>query len=357
MQRALTTILTTWILATCMTTTFLSAAPPAAKEIVPPGAELVAVYTRVSPNAGDMTEGPAVAPDGSIYFSFIPSGEVKGQILRYDPTTGKTGVFAADSHKSNGLAFDARGDLIACEGADHGGRCISRWNAKTGQRTVLVERFEGKRFNAPNDVAIDAKGRIYFTDPKYVGSEARELERRSVYAIDADGKTREVTHDLEKPNGIAISPDQKTLYVADTNNGADGSDAAGTVPRKGAMKVYAFPLSFAGTIDGPRRTMVDFGSDDGCDGMTLDVRGNLYLAARSRKRPGVMVVDAAGKELAFISTRVTEPGPKPGDEAAGLPSNCEFGIGDGSKTLYITIDKGLYSIDLSIDGYHIPWQK
>lgn len=333
------------------------AVPSAANEIVPPGAELKLLYADTSANAGAMTEGPAVALDGSIYFSFIPSGAVKGQILRYDPTTGKTGVFAADSHKSNGLAFDAHGDLNACEGADHGGRCISRWNVKSGKRTVLVERFEGKRFNAPNDVTIDAKGRIYFTDPKYLGEEPRELEHRAVYVIDPDGQTHEVTHDVEKPNGLAISPDQKTLYVADTNNGADRADPAAPPPRKGAMKVYAFPLSSAGIVDGPRRTMVDFGGEDGCDGMTVDVRGNLYLTARSRKRPGVMVVDSTGKELAFISTGVTEPGPKPGDEAAGLPSNCEFGIGDGSKTLYVTIDKGLYSIDLSIDGYHIPWQR
>jgi gluconolactonase len=104
---------------------------------------------------------------------------------------------------------------------------------KTGKRTVLVDRFEGKRFNAPNDVAIDAQGRIYFTDPKYVGSESRELEHRSVYVIDPDGKTHEVTHDVEKPNGVAMSPDQRTLYVADTNNGADGSDPAGTRRARG----------------------------------------------------------------------------------------------------------------------------
>jgi gluconolactonase len=329
----------------------------AGDEIVPPGAKLELLYASSSPNAGGMTEGPAAAPDGGIYFSFIPAGAVQGQILRYDAATGKTGVFASDSGKSNGLAFDARGDLIACEGADHGGRCVSRWNVKTGKRTVLVDRFDGKRFNAPNDVTIDAKGRIYFTDPKYVGDEPRELQHRAVYRIDPDGGVQEFTHDVEKPNGIAISPDQKTLYVADTNNGADRADPASPPPRKGAMKVVAFPLSPAGKVDGPRRTIVDFGGEDGCDGMAVDVRGNLYLAARSHKRPGVLVVDAAGKELAFVSTAALESRSKQADAPVGLPSNCEFGRGDASKTLYVTIDKSLYRIELSVDGYHIPRQR
>ena len=279
-------------------------------------------------NAGGLTEGPAVAPDGSIYFSDIPSGEEKGQILRFDPTTGKTGVFTADSGKSNGLAFDAHGDLIACEGADHGGRCVSRWNVKTGKRTVLVDRFEGKRFNAPNDVTIDAKGRIYFTDPKYVGSEPRELEHRSVYVIDPDGKTHEVTHDVEKPNGIAISPDQKTLYVADTNNGADGSDPAGTPPRKGAMKVYALSALARGQS---RRTAADdrrlrrrrrLRRDDGRrPRQSLSHRAQPQAAGRAGGRPrgqGVGVHRHRGHR---------SPSDKLADEAVGLPSNCEFGIG------------------------------
>jgi sugar lactone lactonase YvrE len=118
--------------------------------------------------------------------------------------------------------------------------------------------------------------------------------------------------------------------------------------------VYGFPLSPTGKIDGPRRTIVDFGGEDGCDGMTVDVRGNLYLTARSRKRPGVLVVDPAGKELAFIATGPSQPEDKLAGEPVGLPSNCEFGIGRESKMLYVTIDKSLYRIGLSVDGYHIP---
>src|SRR5271165_514971 len=127
-------------------------------------------------------------------------------ILRFDPKTKKTTVFADDSKKSNGLKFDARGFLIACEGADEGGQCVSRYDVKSGKRTVIADKYMGKRFNAPNDLCIDLAGRIYVTDPRYLGAEPRELKDMAVYRIDADGKVVEVTHDGEKPNGIVLSP-------------------------------------------------------------------------------------------------------------------------------------------------------
>ncbi|HZT83221.1 MAG TPA: SMP-30/gluconolactonase/LRE family protein, partial [Gemmataceae bacterium] len=168
--------------------------PPTGDAIVPPGARLELLFTRSAPIKGGLTEGPAVAPDGSIYFSDIPVGTDKGMILRFDPKTKKTTVFAKDSWKSNGLKFDARGFLIACEGSDEGGRAVSRWDVKTGKRTVIADRYMGKRFNAPNDLAIDTKGRIYFSDPRYLGDEPRELKHQAVYRIDTDGKVVEVTH-------------------------------------------------------------------------------------------------------------------------------------------------------------------
>jgi gluconolactonase len=322
-------------------------------DIVPANARLELLYTRTAPIAGGLTEGPAVAPDGSIYFTDIPEGADHGLIVRFDPATQKTSTFTADSGKANGLAFDAQGQLIACEGSDQGGRRVSRWNVKTGERATLADRYQGKHFNAPNDLCLDERGRIYFTDPRYLGTEPRELEQRAVYRIDADGKVNEVTHDVEKPNGIAISPDQKTLYVADTNNGSDRIQA-GVKPAKGAMKVYAFGLSAAGTVSGPRHTLIDFGKEDGCDGMTVDVQGNLYLAARSAKRPGILVLDPAGKELAFIPTATVAADV---EATEGLPSNCEFGIGAEASTLYVTVDKKLYRIRLNVDGFHIPWKK
>ena len=223
-------------------------------------------------------------------------------ILRFDPKTKKTTVFTDDSGKSNGLMFDARGNLIACEGSDGGGRCVSRWDVKTGKREIDRRPLQGKRFNACNDLCIDEKGRIYFTDPRYLGTETRELEHRAVYRIDTDGKVVEVTHDVEKPNGIAISPDQKTLYVADHNNGTDRIDPTAPQPKLGAMKVYAFPLGSDGLVDGPRRTLIDFGDEEGSDGMTVDIEGNIYLAARAPSRPGVLVIEPDGKEVGFIPT-------------------------------------------------------
>src|SRR3954464_14469285 len=231
-----------------------TAAALAADSLVPPGSKLELLYTRSAPIRGGLTEGVAAAPDGSMYFSELPFGEDKGLIMRFDPKTKWTTVFASDSHKSNGLMFDAQGFLIACEGCDGGGRCVSRWDVRTGRREVIADRYQGKRFNACNDLCIDEKGRIYFTDPRYLGTEPRELEHRAVYRIDKDRTVVEVTHDVEKPNGIALSPDRKTLYVADHNNGTDRIDPDAPKPKLGAMKVHAFPLGPDGLVDGPRRT-------------------------------------------------------------------------------------------------------
>ncbi len=328
--------------------------PPEENSIVPKGAKLELLYTRTDKVKGGLTEGPAAAPDGSIYFSDIRLGKDKSKIMRFDPKTKKTTVFSADSGHANGLMFDADGHLIACEGSDNGGRCVSRWDVKTGKRTVIADRYQGKHFNAPNDVCIDLKGRIYFTDPRYLGDEPRELEHRAVYRIDTDSTVEEITHNVEKPNGIALSPDQKTLYVVEHNNGTDKIDPEAPPPKKGAMKLYAFPLGADGKVSGDRKTLIDFGDEDGIDGMTTDVKGNLYLTVRSLKRPGVMVTDPKGKELAFIPTGKSQPGAK---KPVGLPSNCDFGIGEESKVLYVTVDTSLYRIRLNIDGYHIPWAK
>jgi gluconolactonase len=321
--------------------------PPTGDKIVPAGAKLELLFTRTAPIKGGLTEGPACAPDGSIYFSDIPFGADKGMILRFDPKSGKTTVFTDDSGKSNGLKFDAQGYLIACEGSDGGGRRVSRWNVQTKERTTVADRFQGKRFNAPNDLAIDAKGRIYFSDPRYLGDEPRELEHRAVYRIDKDGTVVEITHDVEKPNGVALSPDFKTLYLVEHNNGTDKIDPDAPPPKKGAMKVYAFPLGPDGLVAGPRRTLIDFGEENGGDGLTVDREGNIYIAARSLKRPGVLVLDPAGKEVAFIPTGPSQPGAK---NPVGIPSNVCFGRGADSKVLYVTVDVSLYRIGLKVDG-------
>ena len=322
---------------------------PTGETIVSPDARLELLFTREAKIQGGLTEGPTVASDGSIYFSDIPFGSDKGMILRFDPATKKTEVFASDSFKSNGLKFDAKGFLIACEGSDSGGRAVSRWDIKTKKRTVIADRYMGKRFNAPNDLDIDRKGRIYFSDPRYLGTEERELEHRAVYRIDTDGTVLEVTHEVEKPNGVALSLDEKTLFLADHNNGTDRIDPTSKEqPTRGAMKVYAFPLGSDGLVNGPRKTLVDFGSEPGCDGMLVDGKGHIYLTYRSPKRPGVLIIEPEnGKEVAFIPTGAPDQDPQ---SATGIPSNVTFGIGAESKTLYITVDKSLFRIVLKVAG-------
>jgi gluconolactonase len=335
---------------------------PSGESIVSPDAKLELLFTRTAPIRGGLTEGPAVAPDGSIYFSDIPFGSDKGMILRFDPKTKKTTVFTEDSHKSNGLKFNAKGFLIACEGSDEGGRCVSSWGTLTRdgrvrltrRRSVIADRYQGKRFNAPNDLTIDRRGRIYFTDPRYLGNEPRELEHRAVYRIDKGGQVNEVTHAVEKPNGIALSPDERTLYVADHNNGTDRIDPSAPAPKPGAMKIHAFPLDADGNVKGPGKVLIDFGSETGCDGMTVDAQGNLYLAVRSLKRPGILVLSPEGKEVGFIPTGASQPDAR---EPKGIPSNCCFGIGAESKVLYVTVDVSLYRIPLKVEGHHIPFEK
>ncbi|MDX1948253.1 MAG: SMP-30/gluconolactonase/LRE family protein [Pirellulaceae bacterium] len=321
--------------------------PPTGEKIVAPGAKLELLYTRSAKIEGGLTEGPAVAPDGSIYFSDIPFGKDGGLIVRFDPKSKQNTVFTDNSGKSTGLIFDAQGRLLACEGANFGGRCISRWDVKTKQKTVLADKFNGKRFNACNDICLDKQGRIYFTDPKYLGDEPREQPHMGVYRIDSSGQVSEVTHDVNKPNGIAISPDGKTLYLADHDNGSEDVTKPAP-PKTGPMKIYAFPLAADGTV-GKRRTIVDFGKKKGCDGMDVDEEGHIYLTVRDMGRPGVLVIDPEGKEVAFIPTG---PAGQSGDKPVGLPSNVEFGIGDEASTLYITVDFSLFRIPLKIRGYH-----
>lgn len=319
--------------------------------ILPKGSVPELIYTRKAKLNSGLTEGPAVAADGSIYFTDMPFGTDNGMILRFDPKTNQTTVFTENSGKSNGLAFLRDGSAVSCDGADGGGRRLVRWNLKTGEGTTLADRFRDKRFNSPNDLSVDLKGRIYFTDPRYGGAEPRELEREAVYRLDTDGTLIEITGDVEKPNGIVLSPDQKTLYVGDHNNGGNRLKPNDPEPKRGAMKIYAFPLDADGLVNGQRRTLVDFGSENGCDGMTVDLAGNVYASCRSLARPGIKVVDPVGKELAFVETGAKN---QKGlfDEWKGIPSNVEFGIGDDAHSLYITVDKSLYRLKVKTRGFH-----
>ena len=337
---------------------------PTGAPIVDPDAAFEVLYTRPETDNGGLTEGPAVAPDGSIYFSDILRGENSGRIHRFDPETSEIETFAANSHKSNGLIFGPDGFLYAAEGADYGGRRVSRWNVETKERTAVVDRIGGKRFNSPNDICVDDEGNLYFTDPRYTGHEPRELDRRAVYRATPAGDVVEITREVTKPNGLALSPDGRTLYVAETNNGSDG--LPGVEPgNRGPMRIYAFPLGSDGLVSGPRRLFHDFGPKFGCDGMTVDADGNVYLTVREPTAPGILVLDPSGERVGFLPTSrgvAAEETPftrdeiegmeQPPEAPTGLPSNVEFGLGADSNVLYVTVDQSLYRIRLKARGYH-----
>lgn len=319
--------------------------------IFPAGAHLERLHTRQAKMNSGLTEGPAVARDGNIYFTDMPFGPGDGMILRYDSKSGKVSTFTDKSGKSNGLTFLADGSMVSCDGADGGGRRLVKWDLLTGQGRTLVDRFEGKRFNSPNDLIVDLKGRIYFTDPRYGGAEPRELDHEAVYRLDTEGAVIEITREVEKPNGIVLSPDQRTLYIGDHNNGGNRLKPTDPEPKRGAMKVYAFPMDAAGRVGGARRTLLDFGRENGVDGMTVDSEGNIYMASRSLARPGIIVIDPEGKELAFLETG---PHNQTGlfEDWKGIPSNVEFGVGEDANSLYVTIDKGLYRMRTKKRGFH-----
>ena len=328
-----------------------SASSKGENPIFPDGAKLELVHARKAKINSGLTEGPAVAADGRIYFTDMPFGKDQGQILCFDPKTRETTTFTDKAFKSNGLAFDLEGNLLSCDGADGGGRCVRRWNLKTGLSEVIADRYQGKRLNSPNDLCVDREGRVYFSDPRYGGTEPREIPREAVYRLDRDGTVIEITHAPEKPNGIALSPDQRTLYVADHNNGGNRLSPSDPEPKRGAMKILAFPLDDKGLVAGEAKTLVDFGKENGCDGMRVDSTGNIYLAVRSLARPGIKVVDPTGRELAFLPTG---PENQTGlfENWKGIPSNVEFGIGDEEHVLYVTIDKTLHRIPVKTNGIH-----
>jgi len=321
--------------------------------IVPAGAQVEKLFeSRV------LTEGVSVAPDGMVYFSEITFSHVSrdeqgaieaGHIWKYDPTTGKTVIFRSPSGMSNGIKFDALGRMVVAEGADYGGRRVTRTDMTTGKTFIIAALFEGRPLNSPNDVTIDQQGRVYFSDPRYLGYEGIDQPLPAVYRIDMNGSLHRIITDAGKPNGVCVSPDQKTLYVVSNDNGGTSIDRlAGPaaqadkvkIPlKKGAMTLMAYDLAADGTAKF-RKTLVDYSPEDGPDGLICDKDGNLYVATRAESRPGICVYSPEGKELAYIPTEI--------------PTNVGFGRGADSKLLYITAGKSLYRIRLNRDGYQLP---
>lgn len=292
-----------------------------------PGVVLAQADAIVAPDAkleklwgeGEFTEGPCLGPDGCIYFS-----DIGNRIMKFDPETKKTTVFRDPSGRANGLKFNAMGQLVACEGANSGGNRRISITDKSGKVTSLADNWKGKKFNSPNDLALDAKGRVFFTDPRYVGSEKREIETESVYRVDADGTVAQIITDVTKPNGIVLSPDQKTLYLAENNGAA-----------KGNRHLLAYALKADGSV-GEKKLLHDFGTDRGIDGMTVSSQGHILATAGRGKTAGLFVFSAEGKLITTIAT--------PED-----PSNCCFG-GKDLRMMYITAGKSIYRIPLKVAG-------
>ena len=282
-------------------------------------------------------EGPAWHPT----LGLLTSGD--GDIVRRD-LSGRVSVYRKGVG-SNGLMFDRQGRLVICEAAN---RRVTRID-NDGRPSVLADHYDGHRFNQPNDLTLDSRGRIYFSDPCYgdrrgmemLDADGRKVE--GVYRIDADGQvSRILAHEVDRPNGLVITPDDRTLFVADNNNDTVG----------GARKLWRFDLRPDGTADPASRTLVhDWGATRGPDGMKLDVAGRLFVAAGSNRqnppfetqeRPtaGIYVFSPSGKLLEVI--------PIPRDEC----TNCAFGGGD-FKRLFVTAGGTLWSVRVNEPGLTI----
>ena len=270
---------------------------------------------------GATTEGPAWDGAGLLFTSIGNS-----QIRRYDPATGAVTVVHRDTEESNGLALDGAGNLYACS---HGRRAILRYDT-AGRRTVLADRFEGRRLNSPNDLALDRRGGIWFTDPRYGDDHAdRELDHCSVYRIapPADGAgawaIRRVTFDTTRPNGLLLSFDERTLYVAQSD-----------YDRGAVRQFWAYAIDDDDTL-GPRRVLHDFGPARGIDGMCWDTEGNIVATCGWE-------LSGPGPRIAVFAPdgTVLEEHPVP----AGRPTNCTFGGPDLTDLYVTTIGGHLYRV-------------
>lgn len=269
---------------------------------------LMALGAQVTKLAGDFkfTEGPAGDAEGNIYFSDIPNN----RILKWS-LDGKLSTFLENSGGANGLYFDKDGNLLACQGEAR--RLVSI--SPKGEITVLADQYLGKKFNSPNDLWIDPKGGVYFSDPRYGNREGMEQDGEHVYYLTPDRKkVIRVISDMVRPNGLIGAPNGKRLYVADA----------------GAGKIYTYEIGGDGTLSNKQPF-----APEGSDGMTIDNQGNIYLTNKV-----VVVYDKKGKKVEEITVPES-------------PSNVTF-AGKDNRTLFITARTSLYAVEMKVKGAKTP---
>ena len=297
---------------------------PRLDRLVPPGAIIEVLAEGFS-----WSEGPAWdRAEGRILFSDVPLNVVhawseKGGLAAFLKPSGYTGPEGGGGREpgANGLAFDAQGRLVLCQ---HGDRRISRLEG--GRFVPLAERFEGKRFNSPNDLVIAADGALYFTDPPYgltktFDDPGREIGWNGVYRLAPDGRVSVLVKDLKAPNGIGLSPDERTLYVGQS----DGDRPV----------VMAYDLAKDGTVSNGRvffdTTPLRKNGPGAPDGLKVDHEGNVFTTGPG----GVLVLTPRGEYLGTIVT--------------GVPTaNC--GFGDDGRTLYLTANDKLCRVRTATKG-------
>lgn len=274
-------------------------------------------------------EGPVWHEDGYLLFT-------GGNRITKRTADGVVSVHREPAGGANGLLWDKEGRLVVCEAAS---RRVTR-TEQDGAITVLADRHEGSRFNSPNDLSMDSKGRIYFSDPRYGSREGMEIRDadglpvEGVYRIDAPGRVvRVLGKELERPNGVLVSADNRLLYVADNNNSEVG----------GARRLWRFILRRDGSVrPGSGKVIFDWGDARGPDGLKQDRQGRLYVAAglnvanppyetADRWLGGIYVLSPEGKLLQFVGI--------PTDEV----TNCAFG-GRKGRTLYVTAGGRLWEL-------------
>ncbi|HVC32652.1 MAG TPA: SMP-30/gluconolactonase/LRE family protein [Chloroflexota bacterium] len=254
------------------------------------------------------TEGPVWTGE-ALLFTDIHND----RIMRYVPASGACDQLYSGTNRANGLAVDFEGNLYVAEG---GGRRVARY-AADGSRLVVADHFQGTRLNSPNDLAVDDRGRVWFTDPRYGDRADMELDHDSIYRADpretGTWSITRVTFDTTRPNGLAFAPDHRTLYVAESPPAPNGH-----------RQLRAYPVQPDGSL-GPHRVLHDFGPHRGIDGMRVDAAGYVVASCgwtQSGPGPRIAVFSPTGEVVAEHPT-------------ASNPTNCCFGD-DDLRTLYVT---------------------